>query len=227
MYYKPSCVEGVLSCKDICGKKCIKECLELHDNCKRGKLGDEFMFCSMRSREFDLELPYTTYELQSEKTVKDGKQAYKKMEKIVTDLPFLEHIQKFKNEYLEYARHEVKSWYLNTVRNTAFSPEYMPSHSMFQVMDFAQNIVHEKRHAVSEEYFHKAQSALHGTVTTICTPSESGGPSVKHAITQMTVSDNKYLKSFNIYKHYHKITVLGPRTVTGLVLVWITQYQRH
>ena len=123
MYYKPSCVEGVLTCKDICGKKCTKECLELHDDCMRGKLGEGFMFCPMRDVVgVDIDLPYSTYELQSEKTIKDGKQAYKKMEKVVTDLPFFEHIQKFKDEFLEYARHEVESWYLNTVRNIAFSP---------------------------------------------------------------------------------------------------------
>ena len=191
MFYNPTCVEGVLTCKDVCDKKCTKECSNFHTGCKRGKLDAQFMFCPMRNGESNLELPYTTYELQSEKTVKDGKQGYKKMDKLVVDMPIDKHIEKFKENFLLYAKHEVESWYLNTIRNTAFSPPYMPDHAMFQVMDFAQNVVHEKRHAISEEYFHKSQSVLHGCVASICTPAESGESAVKHTITQMVVSDNK------------------------------------
>ena len=190
MYYKPSCVEGVLTCKDICGRKCTRECLIPHTDCDRGKLDEKFMYCPMMEN-IDSPLPYVPYELQADKTVKEGKQAYKKMEKVVEEIPIDDFVEKFKEEFHDYSKHEVESWYLNAVRGAAFSPGYMPDHVIGQVMDFGQNLVHDKRHAISEEYFHKAQSALHVCVTTICTPSGTGEIAEKHTITQITASDNK------------------------------------
>ena len=73
----------------------------------------------------------------------------------------------------------------------------MRGHAMSQVMDFAQNLVHEKRHAVSEEYFHKPQSALAATVTMVVThirnedEAEGRQQSVTHILSQITSSDNK------------------------------------
>ena len=125
------------------------------------------MFCPMAEGEREVELAYVTYVLTSETKVKEGKQAYKKTEKVTTDMQIDVFSATFVSDFTEYAKHEVESWFLNAVRNAAFSPGYMPRHAMSQVMDFAQNLVHEKRHAVSEEYFHKPQSALAATVTSI------------------------------------------------------------
>ena len=143
------------------------------------------------------ELAYVKYELATEKTIKEGKQPYKKMEKTLTDLPVEEFIDRFITEFPSYSQHEVESWFLNAVKNAAFSKGYMPSHAIGQVMDFAQNLVLEKRHAISEEYFHKVQVALAATVTTICTPirveegSNETGQSIKHVLSQITSSENK------------------------------------
>ena len=197
MFYKPSCVEGVLSCKDICGKKCTNECKKQHTSCSRGKLDDKFMFCPMSQIQSDIQLPYVTYEITVEETVKEGKQGYKKTEKVMTDMSINMFKETFIVDFHEYSKHEVESWYINAVKNAAFSPEYMPSHAMRQVMDFAQNLVHEKRHAVSEEYFHKSQSALSATVTGVSTPIGAEGevqerPKHKeHILSQVTSSDNK------------------------------------
>lgn len=198
MFYKPSCVEGILTCKDICGEKCTKECEAPHNGCSRGKLNDNFMFCPMaKAEEKEVELAYVTYKLIAEKIVKEGKQAYKKTEKIMTDMPISMFITKFVDDFSEYSKHEVESWFLNAVKNAAFSPGYMPSHAMRQVMDFAQNLQHDKRHEISEEYFHKAQSALAATVTGISTPirvEEGSGDepkSIDHILSQITSSDHK------------------------------------
>ena len=103
--------------------------------------------------------------------------------------------EKFIAEFQEYSKHEVESWFINATKNSAFSPNYMPRHALRQVTDFAQNMVHEPRHAVSEEYFHKSQSALSATVTGISTPivSEDGEieKHVEHILSQITSSDNK------------------------------------
>ena len=108
------------------------------------------------------------------------------------DLPVQEFINHFVDEFPAYSQHEVESWFLNVVKNAAMSNGYMPSHAVSQVTDFAQ-----KRHAISEEYFHKAQVALAATVTKVSTPirNEEGSnepqKSVEHLLSQITSSDNK------------------------------------
>ena len=168
-YYTPSCIEGILSCKDICGKKCIKECKIDHEGCARGKLPEIFMSCPMRRPLSDDKLEYVKYELVAEKSVKEGKQGYKKMEKTSVELSPQEFIKQLKDDFPSYSQHEVESWYLNSVRNAAFSEGHMPSHAVAMVTDFAQNLVLEKKHAISEEYFHKTQVALAATVTKVST----------------------------------------------------------
>ena len=196
MFYKPNCIEKILKCKDICGKKCKKQCTPKHDGCARGKLSSNFMHCPMKPNSSD-ELAYVKYELAAEKTVKEGKQPYKKMEKTMSDLPVQEFINRFIAEFPAYSQHEVESWFLNVVKNAALSNGYMPSHVISQVTDFAQNLVMEKRHAISEEYFHKAQVALAATVTKVSTPirneegSNESQKSVEHLLSQITSSDNK------------------------------------
>ena len=64
---------------------------------------------------------------------------------------------------------------------------------MGMVTDFAQNLVLEKKHAISEEYFHKTQVALAATVTKICTQeTDSDDQQVRsHTMSQITSSDDK------------------------------------
>lgn len=150
----------------------------------------------MRQTQNADELAYVKYELAAEKTIKEGKQPYKKMVKVLIDLPVEQFITRFVDEFPSYSQHEVESWFLNAVRNAAFSNGYMPRHTIAQVTDFAQNLVLEKRHAISEEYFHKTQVALAATVTKVCTPIrvEEGSTqteSIPHVLSQITSSENK------------------------------------
>ena len=155
------------------------------------------MFCPMRFEDNSVELPYVKYELATEKHYKEGKQPYKKMEKSYQDMTVPEFIARFVKDFQLYSQHEEESWFLNTVKNAAFSKNYMPKHALSQVMDFAQNLVLEKRHAISEEYFHKKQVALAATVTKISTPiraeTEAGESEqkVEHVLSQITSSENK------------------------------------
>ena len=151
-YYKPSCIETILTCKDICGKKYKKECKTEHTACDRGKLPLNFMFCRMREDDSFDELPYAVYELVTESNVKEGKSVYKKMDKTLKDMSVKEFVSQFITEFPKYSQHEVEAWYLNAVRNAAFSMGYMPDHAVSQVIDFAQNLVLEKRHAISEKF---------------------------------------------------------------------------
>ena len=58
-----------------------------------------------------------------------------------------------------------------------------------QQSDFAQNLQVEKKHEVSEEYFHKTQFALFATVTTVVTEEEvetGDREKVQHTVSQAT-----------------------------------------
>ena len=190
-YYTPNCIESILTCKDICGKKCLNECKPVHHGCARGNLLENFMSCPMRPPMNDDKLEYVKYELVAEKSVKEGKQGYKKMDKTLVELSPEEFISKLKDDFPSYSQHEVESWYLNAVRNAAFSEGYMPNHAIAMVTDFAQNLVLEKKHAISEEYFHKTQVALAATVSKVSTPQTAGGDPTPHIISQITSSDDK------------------------------------
>ena len=137
-----------------------------------------------------MEIPYASFELVEAKDVKEGKQGYKRTEKVLQDMPLEDFIEKFVSDFDDFAKHVVESWFLNTVKNVAFSPSNQPSHAIVAVSDFAQNLQVEKKIEMSEEHFHKAQIAMFATVVSVSTPEENGG-NIKHSITQVTTSNNK------------------------------------
>ena len=190
----------MLTCKDICGNKCKKECEVERPHpaeCKRGIITDKFMFCPMRPTDCDNVLSYVTYELVVDKHIKEGKKKYKKTEKIETDMVVQDFIDKFILDFPGYSKHTLEAWFLNVLKNAAFSPSNQPSHSMNCVSDFAQNLLLDKKHEVSEEYFHKTQTALFATVTSITSQirTEDGSlgekEKVQHTLSQITSSNNK------------------------------------
>ena len=191
-FYNPRCIDQIYTCKDLCGNKCIGDCTYPHDGCARGKLTNNFLFCPMEpiDQQQHTEIPYVTYELVEAKDIKEGKQAYKRTEKVLTDMLIEDFVDKFVTDFDEYAKHVVESWFLNTVKNVAFSSHNQPSHALIGVSDFAQNIQVEKKFEMSEEHFHKAQISMFATVASVSSPDE-GGECIKHSITQVTTSDNK------------------------------------
>ena len=144
----------------------------------------------MTQSDNDLEIPYVTFELVEAKDVKEGKQGYKRTEKVLQDMPMGDFVKKFVSDFDDFAKHVVESWFLNTVKNVAFSPSNQPSHAIVAVSDFAQNLQVEKKIEMSEEHFHKAQIAMFATVVSVSTLDESGGQ-MRHSVTQVTTSDNK------------------------------------
>ena len=140
-------------------------------------------------------MSFVTYELVVDTHIKEGKSEYKKTEKVETEKSLEEFIAAFTGDFITYAQHTLEAWYLTTVKNAAFSSNYQPSFALHCVSDFAQNLLVEKKQEVSEEYFHKKQIALFGTVSSITKEirSEEGTPTtkVKHTLSQMTSSNNK------------------------------------
>ena len=186
----------MLTCKDICGNKCQKDCKALKphpESCLRGKLSDGFIDCpSSRS---DGILNYVTYELVVDPNIKEGKKVYKKTDKVETEMRLSDFVVKFMEDFPAFSKHTLEAWFLNSLKNAGFAQSNQPSHAMVCVSDFAQNLEVEKKHEVSEEYFHKTQFALFATVTTIVDDEEdveTGNRSkVQHTISQATSSMNK------------------------------------
>ena len=193
-FYNPNCIEDMLGCKDICGNKCVKECKveKPHPvNCMRGKLPDNFMFCPKAANAGMLN--YVTYDLVEDPNIKDGKKAYKKTDKIETEMDMADFVAKFVQDFPAFSKHTLEAWFLNAVKNAAFSGENQPSHVMVCVSDFAQNLQVEKKHEVAEEYFHKSQIALFATVSTINKdhPEDQPGERNQRTLSQVTASMNK------------------------------------
>ena len=93
-----------------------------------------------------------------------------------------------------YSQHQIEAWFLHATTNAAFNPVNQPKHAIVSISDFAQNLTNDKKLEVSEELFHKSQTALFGTVTSIITPvlteEGEGTQFVKHTMTQIMTSDN-------------------------------------
>ena len=194
-FYNPNCIEDMLSCKDICGNKCQKVCKVPRphpDGCLRGKLPLGFMSCPSSMNEGVLN--YVTYELVVDENIKEGKKVYKKTDKVETEMVLSEFVTRFCQDFPAFSKHTLEAWFLNSVKNAGFSKTNQPPHAMIGVSDFAQNHQVEKKHEVSEEYFHKTQFSLFATVTTVVTEEEvetGDREKVQHTVTQATSSMNK------------------------------------
>ena len=194
-FYNPNCIKDMLTCKDICGNKCQKVCKAERphpESCLRGKLPLEFMSCPSSISEGVLN--YVTYELVEDGNIKEGKKVYKKTDKVETEMGLSDFVAKLSQDFPEFSKHTMEAWFLNSVKNAGFSTTNQPSHAMVCVSDFAQNLQVEKKHEVSEEYFHKTQFSLFATVTTVATEieGESGEKEkAQHTVSQVTSSMNK------------------------------------
>ena len=180
-FYDPGCVEGVYVCGDICGKKCKKSCKSPPDgcHCARGHLPDDFLHCPSRSN--DVTLEYITYGLVLDKHTKEGKKLYKRMDQQREDMTLEKFLQKFRKDF---AVHRVEHWYLNTLKNYSSNKEIQQRESLISTSDFAQNLKLSKKHETSEEYFHKVEIAVFGSVSSCKTDSQ-------HSFSQITTSNCK------------------------------------
>ena len=203
-FYDPTCVIDHETCKEICGKRCNGSCKNLHTDCDRGRTGEDFLVCISRGDfNIDTELPYVEYTYVKEVNVKEGKNPYTKMEKVVRDLDPASFIEKFSEDFPRFSEHQIIAWYLANTKNVAFMAKNIPDHMLTGISDFAQNLLHIRKHETSEEYFKRPQTALHGTLSGIskAITNEDGSISyVGHRFTQLTSSDYR----FYIYKYDKK-----------------------
>ena len=183
-YFDPSCSEGIYGCRDICGKKCKKECQKITHppDCGRGKFPENFLFCPSQDQQ-GVSLEYISYKLVEDKSIKEGKKVYKKMDQIKEDMAF-ETFLKFKNDFASYSCHKLEAWILNNLKSHGSDPNHQNKQNLVCVSDFAQNLKLSKKHEVSEEYFHKTQISLYATVSTM-------RDTRQHTLSQISSSDFK------------------------------------
>ena len=136
----------------------------------RGKLPANFLDCPSRQNIDTTTLEYLSYELVIDKNIKEGKKPYKKMEKISKNIKVIDFVKEFSKNFLSYAKHKVECWFINTVKNTSTTAVSQRHDTMVSVSDFAQNLKLSSKKETSEEYFHKTQIAIFGTVSTINVP---------------------------------------------------------
>ena len=193
-FYDPTCIVDHKKCKEICGKKCQQKCK--HEGCSRGKLTSQFLYCPSREVNEEENLPYIEFKYVKETNVKEGKNPYNRMEKVVTDLNLDGFLTRFRSDFPKYSEHQIVCWFLSNTKQVAFSKSYMSRHIMSQTGDFAQNLLHIKKHETAEEYFKRKQTTLHVLVVGITTPirTETGETEgVAHQMTQFTSSDDRLI----------------------------------
>ena len=136
-----------------------------HTQCTRGVLDNSFLSCP-GTNQSDVEmLPYVKFELTEIENERDGKENFKRTEKVITDLPKKEFIEKLTAEFEVFAEHIVAHWFLRNTKNTTFAPNYLPPGTLKITSDFGENIKIIQKWEVSEQYFKRPEVCLFGSVS--------------------------------------------------------------
>ena len=98
--------------------------------------------------------------------------------------------KKTKRSFKSYAKHKLEAWHLRNVKNVASQPASQQPGTLVSVSDFAQNLKLSRKQETSEEYFHKTQIAIYGTVSNVKN-SDTNTTDIQHSLSQITSSDVK------------------------------------
>ena len=154
--YDPSCLRY---CSDLCGVRCKDRCNKEHsaDNCQRGHLSDEFLFCpSATPYTEDMSLGFVTFESVEVETFGKGK-PYKRVEKIVTDYKIEEFSRLVRNEFLKYGEHTLTYWLLRATKLEAFMPAKKRSATVTITSDFGEAIQIVGKRETSDQFYHRPE----------------------------------------------------------------------
>ena len=114
------------------------------------------LFCPTRGENNDQRpLNYVSYGLVTDKTIKEGKAAYKKMEEIREEKTFDEFLDSFVSSFPSFSKHKLEAWLLNTLKNTCLDEKYQPCNTLFSISDFAQNLKLDKKKKPQKNIFIK------------------------------------------------------------------------
>lgn len=101
---------------------------------------------------------------------------------------FLEFKIAFRAEFSSYAEHIVAAWFLRSTKLELLDRQSQLRNFLTMVSDFAENILVVRKMETSDQFFHRSQICLFGTV---CTLPSSSDESKKETVSHLITSDLK------------------------------------
>ena len=99
----------------------------------------------------------------------------------------------FAEQFNVFARHIIPSWHLTNTKMEIMRPLERRQSIMFVVSDFAENVNVIHKHELLEQYFHRAEILLFGSIISFLIKPEEGaaGDYKLYTVSYMVSSDYK------------------------------------
>ena len=195
---------GQLQWKTIC--RCKGLCNLDHNGCSRGVLPYSMLHCPTSFTALTgSHLNFVTFEKRNVETYNKGK-PYSTIEKVETPMDYLQFMQKLRlfcinsfivkdswtqitrEEFSSYAEHIVTAWFLRSTKLELLDKQSGLQQFLTLVSDFGENILVTRKHETADQYFHRMQICLFGTV---CTLPSSLDETKKETVSHMITSNYK------------------------------------
>lgn len=157
--YDPSCLRY---CPDLCGVRCRDQCNKEHDDCQKGILPENFLYCPTADVEQPMEdqkLGFVTFETKEVDTYGKGK-PFTRIEKVVTDYELKEFMERLRDEFIHYGEHTLTSWFLRSTKLEAFGPSKARSATVTITSDFGEAIQIVGKRETSDQFYHRPEVAI-------------------------------------------------------------------
>ena len=119
--------------------------------------------------------------------------SYTRVEPVKKELQLQEFIEKFKQQFKEYSRHIVISWFLSNTKTEIQKPSRLRETILFVTSDFAENVVVIRKYELAEQYFHRIEILLFGAVVSYVIPRGENQKSKIHHRSYMVSWDYRYV----------------------------------
>ena len=96
--------------------------------------------------------------------------------------------QHYRSEFSSYSEHIVSAWFLRATKLEVLKSPGMLMQTMLITSDFAENILVVRKHETSDQFFHRLQVCLYGSV---CTQPSAVEPSKMESVSHIITSDYK------------------------------------
>ena len=90
----------------------------------------------------------------------------------------------FRAEFAIYAEHIIAAWYLRATKLELLGQQSQLRHLCIFTSDFGENILVKGKHETGDQFFHRLEICLFGTVSTLPSPADqTKTETVSHIIT--------------------------------------------
>lgn len=102
---------------------------------------------------------------------------------------------RYREDFLNYGEHIVASWFLRATKLELLSQVNSRQHVLVINSDFGENILVVSKHETSDQFFHRLEICLFGSVCLLARPEDENVKS--YDVSYIVTSDYKY-ESLNI-----------------------------